>query len=472
MSSKFLFLESVDLLSTIPQYHILLGAFVLLWVVWLTVKRRYNTRQPPELSNDEVERKLASWQPEPLVNPIQDKNHPFLNPRLVTTKVGKRITVDGNDCLNLGTHNYLGLVENPNIEKKAIASIQKYGVGSCGPRGFYGTVDVHLELEEQLARFMELEEAIVYSYGFSTVASAVSAYCKRRDLVYVDEKVNFSIQKGLDASRSNIKYFKHNDATDLEKLLLQQAEIDKRNPKKATKIRRFLIIEGIYMNTGEICPLPALVKLCREYKLRILVDESISFGVLGEHGKGVTEHFGVPKHEIDLIMGSLEWGIGSIGGFCVGSSFVIEHQRLSGLGYCFSASLSPFLASAAIVSLEIMEKTPQLFVKLKENCLQFDTGLRKLAEFTVSGFAESPVKHLYLKDAPEQLNEFDALNLISKKCIENNLAVIPAAYLEIELNPVRPSLRICVSAVLEDSDIKFALETLDKCSKTVLSALH
>lgn len=303
MSSKFIFLESVDLLGTIPQYHLLLGAFVLLWVVWLTAKRRYNVRQLPELSNDEVERKIQNWQPEPLVNPIGDKSHRSLNPRLVTSRSGKRITVDGKDCLDLGTHNYLNLLDSPEIEKNAVAAIQKYGVGSCGPRGFYGTVDVHLDLEERLAKFMETEEAIVYSYGFSTVASAIPAYCKRKDLVFVDKRVNFAIQKGLDASRSNIKYFKHNDTGDLEKLLSEQAEVDKKNPKKAVKTRRFLIVEGIYMNTGDICPLPELVKLCREYKLRIFVDESISFGVLGNNGRGVTEHFGVPRHEIDMIMG-------------------------------------------------------------------------------------------------------------------------------------------------------------------------
>lgn len=304
MSSTFIFLESVDLLGTIPQYHYVLGAFIVLWVVWLTVKRKFNSSHPPELSNDEMERKIASWQPEPLVNPIEEKNHRVnLKPRLVTTRVGKRITVNGKDCLNLGTHNYLGLLESPEIEETAIAAIQKYGVGSCGPRGFYGTVDVHLELEEKLAEFMGMEEAIVYSYGFSTIASAIPAYCKRKDLVFVDERVNFAIQKGLDASRSNVKYFKHNDVEDLKNLLSQQAEIDEKNPKKALKTRRFLIVEGIYMNTGEICPLPELVKLSREYKLRIFVDESISFGVLGEHGKGVTEHYGVPKHEIDMIMG-------------------------------------------------------------------------------------------------------------------------------------------------------------------------
>lgn len=304
MSAKFIQFESVDILSTIPSYHVILQGFVFLWVLWFISKRRprENRQQPSE---EEVQRKLAEWRPEPLV-PNNSKDHPSLTPRSVTSLVGKRVTIDGKDCLNLATHNYLGLVGNNEIQEKAVATVQKYGVGSCGPRGFYGTVDVHLELEERLAKFMNVEEAVVYSYGFSTIASAIPAYCKRKDLVFVDEKVNFSIQKGLDASRSNVKYFKHNDVQDLENLLLEQEKIDKKNPKKAANTRRFLIVEGIYMNTGCICPLPKLIPLCKKYKLRIFIDESISFGTLGTHGRGVTEYFDVPKEDVDMIMGEIE----------------------------------------------------------------------------------------------------------------------------------------------------------------------
>jgi len=185
-----------------------------------------------------VESKLAKWQPESLV-PEPPKSHPSLNPRHITSKVGKRVTVNGKNCLNLGTHNYLGLCDNTELVETAVTTIKKYGVGSCGPRGFYGTVDLHLELEERLAQFMGTEEAIIYSYGFVTVASAIPAYCKRNDLIFVDEQVNFAIQKGLDASRGNIKYFKHNDVEDLRNLLMKQEEVDKRHPKKLQKSDAF-----------------------------------------------------------------------------------------------------------------------------------------------------------------------------------------------------------------------------------------
>ncbi|XP_014214560.1 serine palmitoyltransferase 1 [Copidosoma floridanum] len=465
MSSKFVFLESMDILSTIPQYHTILVAFTVLWIAWFFAKRRY---QSEDNTADEFERRLEQWTPEPLVPEVQ-KDHPFLNPKKVTSRIGKRINVNGHDCLNLGTHNYLGLTENADIEKKAVDSIQKYGVGSCGPRGFYGTVDVHLELEERLAQFMQMEEAIVYSYGFSTIASAIPAYCKRNDLVFVDEQVNFSIQKGLDAARSNIKYFKHNDVKDLENLLETYVGSTKVKSNKVERRRKFLIVEGIYMNTGMVCPLPQLVALSRKYKLRIFVDESISIGTVGATGRGVTEHFNVPRHEIDMIMGSLELTIGSIGGFCVGSSFVIEHQRLSGLGYCFSASLPPLLTSAAIASLEIMENKPELFSALKNNCMKFDEGIKNINLFECTSDSESPVKHLYLKEQMDHNKELKLLQEISNKCIENGLMVITPAYLDAEKKRPRPSLRVCISAALDTNDINFALTTLKSCATQILS---
>lgn len=306
MSSKLLLIESMDIWGTIPQYFALIGGFLVFCLVWMIAKRRYSNNNLREPGDDEVERKLADWYPEPLIPEAEDPGKfPDRNggSRSVTTRISKRITVQGVDCLNLATHNYLGFAESSQIQEKAVAAIRKYGVGSCGPRGFYGTVDVHLELEERLAQFMQVEEAIVYSYGFSAVASAIPAYCKRRDIVFVDEKVNFAIQKGLDASRSMVKYFRHNDPADLEKLLEEQACKDSEDPKRAAKIRRFLVVEGIYMNTGLVCPLPRLVELCEKYKLRIFLDESISFGTLGAKGRGVTEHFDVPRHKIDMIMG-------------------------------------------------------------------------------------------------------------------------------------------------------------------------
>lgn len=137
-----------------------------------------------KLTPEEEDEIIRKYTPEPLVSEVP-VDHPGLMERVVRGRVGKRITVNGVDCLNLATHNYLGLLEDQQIEKESLKSLRKYGVGSCGPRGFYGTVDVHLELEERLAKHMDVEEAVVYSYGFSTIASAISAYSKKKDICFV-----------------------------------------------------------------------------------------------------------------------------------------------------------------------------------------------------------------------------------------------------------------------------------------------
>ncbi|KAJ8894923.1 hypothetical protein PR048_000230 [Dryococelus australis] len=611
--------------ALIPWYHIVIELLLLVWVIWFLFRKSYNPKELQTFKENEENERIANWIPEPLVADVL-MDHPALQPRVVENKVGntaitypatKYIMINGELGLNLASQNYLGLVGDKLLEQRAVSAVKHYGVGSCGPRGFYGTVgeptlppvhvcvlldlqlehsvqgradkqgggygdcrsttrhsyllilvDIHLDLEEKLAKFMNMEEAVVYSYGFSTVASAIPAYAKRNDVLYIDEKANFAIQKGVDASRSKALYFKHNDVEDLERILEEEAKLEaimtkvleetrmylfaetsrgleqflrdcwcdkyqemvlglclfswcELSPKKKKQSRRkFLVIEGIYMNTGRICPLPRLVELAKKYKLRIFLDESISFGTLGAHGRGVTEYFGVssrgggagdihpylnvlprtvlgrpkmPSHpsirhpealwtlgsqvtqwrqlqyvetsggcsrrqskgsqdldfgtkssvkeqdrlafrgpcqgiytlpgsplarwrwidDVDMIMGSMEWSMASIGGFCIGSSFVIEHQRLSGLGYCFSASLPPLLAAAAICSLNIMDTKPELFTTLGDCCRMMHSSLSTLEGFQLEGDEDSPVKHLYLKDPPESsAKQLDMLNKI------------------------------------------------------------
>ncbi|EDW61038.1 serine palmitoyltransferase 1 [Drosophila virilis] len=460
-----LFNEIGSIFRNTPTFALVLETLLLITVIWLLLHRRGGRR----LTKEQQDYLIEQYEPEPLVGDT-DPDHPLLRTRLVQSRVGKRIVVDGHDCLNLGSHNYLGFLEDNNILEEACKCLRKYGVGSCGPRGFYGTMDVHLDLEDRLAKFMNLEEAIVYSYGFSTVASAIPAYAKRGDIVFVDEAVNFAIQKGLDASRSSIVYFKHNDAKDLERLLLEQEKRDLKNPKKAQKTRRFLVAEGIYMNTGELCPLPELVELRKKYKLRLFLDESVSFGTLGRTGRGLTEHFDVCRDEIDLISAGMEGAMATIGGFCVGSHFIAEHQRLSGLGYIFSASLPPMLTQAAICSLDRFEREPHIFEQLQQKSRQLHCQFERFSKLKLGGDALSPVKHLYLSEKRDSFEaESKLLTQVADKCIERGVAVVPAAYLQNrERQPIRPSLRIAVNRLLEDADISTAFEIIESVSSSVL----
>lgn len=174
--------QSVDFFQA-PGYALFIEVALVLSVISLLFlkSRSPNVRK---YTAEEEEQLVRDYSPEPLVEDVP-ADHPSLSSRIVQGRVGKRITVDGVDCLNMATHNYLGLLEDKAIEEASIRSLRKYGVGSCGPRGFYGTVDVHLELEERLAAFMNTEDAVVYSYGFSTIASAIAAYSKRKDICFV-----------------------------------------------------------------------------------------------------------------------------------------------------------------------------------------------------------------------------------------------------------------------------------------------
>lgn len=435
-----------------PTYHLALEAFLLLLIIWLLFHKSYKP-QRTELTEKEKEALIAEWTPEPLV-PESDENHYSLKPRICNGKIGKTVNVDGEVCLNAATHNYLGLVEHPKLEEAAIRCLRKYGVGSCGPRGFYGTVDIHLELEERLSKFMQVEEAVLYSYGFSTIASAIPAYSKHGDVIFCDQGVNFAIQKGLVGSRSQIKFFKHNDPDDLERLLLEQADQDRLNPSKAKVTRRFLVVEGIYMNYGDICPLPKLIELKNKFKVRIFIDEACSFGVLGSHGRGVTEHFNIPIHEIDLITATLEAAIPSYGGFCCGTSFIMDHQRLSGLGYCFSASLPPLQAGVAIAALDILESSPDVIGNLKRNCLLMHEKLLIIPDIITCSEALSPVKHVYIADPLPRELAVKRIDEIVNFAMKEGVALTPARYLDAEEHKLPPpSIRLIVSSALTPEDI-------------------
>jgi serine palmitoyltransferase len=198
---------------------------------------------------------------------------------------------------------------------------------------------------------------------------------------------------------------------DLEQKLLEQQKLDVKNPKKAAKTRRFIIAEGIYMNTGEMCPLRELVQLRSKYKLRLFLDESVSFGTIGKNGRGLTEYLAIDKTEVDLICSSLEGSVESVGGFCVGSHFIVEHQRLSGLGYCFSASQPPLLTQAAISALDVFEQNPKIFGQINDVSEKVDKKFKELTRLELRGHPISPVKHLYLKSD----KDFSEIDVILKK---------------------------------------------------------
>lgn len=278
----------------------------------------------------------------------------------------------------------------------------------------------------------------------------------------MDEACCEPIATGLILSRATVIYFKHNDMQDLENILEGIAADDRRLGRDSTQQRRFIVVEGVYRSTGQLCSLPKVLSLKEKYCYRLFLDESLSFGILGKCGRGITEHFGVDASVVEFLNISLETVLGSTGGVCVGTREVVDHQRLSGAGYCFSAAAPPFFSSAAIEALRIIETQSELRAKLSGN---IEMVRVKLTEGLGENFVLSPepaaVIHITLNKQLDYEVELNVMSEIAKQSIENGVAVVCKGDLDYLKNSgvnLRPSVRIIVNSMLGDSEIYEACE--------------
>lgn len=356
--------------------------------------------------------------------------------------------------------------------------MRKYGVGSCGPRGFYGSIDTHIFLEHRISKFLGSEDAILYSSSFCTISSAIPAFAKRGDIIICDKGVTHSIQTGVLLSRSTVHYFNHNDLADLERVLIETMPS---HPKKL--VRKFLVVEGLYYNYGDLCPLREILALKDKYKFRLFLDESSSIGVLGKTGRGLTEMLGVDRKEIEVIVGALGNGFGASGGFCIGDKMSIYHQRLNGAGYVFSASLPPFLSASAEAAFDILDENPSLVHSLAAITKRFHSQWRHMASSETVG-AETADLGLEIKSLPEspvvilQLTpsrqtgtrdgDEDRLEAICEHVFEkSNILVSRAKYTENEKFLPPPAIRVCMSAALEPRHVDSAVQALREAVEAV-----
>ncbi|KAG8769096.1 serine palmitoyltransferase component, partial [Serendipita sp. 397] len=289
----------------------------------------------------------------------------------------------------------------------AINTLRKYGLGSCGPPGFYGTIDVHLELEKNIASFLGTESAIIYSQGFSTASSVIPAFCKRGDVIVADRGVNFVIQKGLQLSRSTIRWYDHNSLrgpssssspASPSSLVGVLEQLEKEFKRKKTPLtRRFIVTEGLFADSGSLTDLPVLLSIAKRFKYRIILDESFSIGTLGRTGRGLTELYNVPAEEVDMIIGSLANTMSSAGGFCAGSKVMCEHQRINSTSFVFSAALPALLATAASETISGFTRHPEMFTALQENVRAVRAILAGMDTLEIVSHSVSPLVHLAIK---------------------------------------------------------------------------
>ena len=305
--------------------------------------------------------------------------------RKIESDQDTEVLIDGKKVLMFGSNAYLGLTNHPEVKAAAIVAVEKYGTGCAGSRFLNGTLDSHLELEKRLAAFAGKEDAIIFSTGFQVNLGVISCLLGREDYIIWDALDHASIIEGIRLSPAKSLRYKHNDMEALERRLKQCED---------GKIK-LIVVDGVFSMEGDLCKLPEIIKLAEKYNASVMVDEAHGFGVLGDHGRGVCNHFGLTD-KVDLIMGTFSKSFASIGGFIAGSKTTINYIRHHARSYIFSASCTPAATAAASKALDIMLREPERVQALQEKTQYCLERFRSLG-FEI-GNTSTPIIPLFVRD--------------------------------------------------------------------------
>jgi 8-amino-7-oxononanoate synthase len=304
--------------------------------------------------------------------------------RALSVSEGTTAMFEGKEVVMIGSNNYLGLTMDPRVRQAAIEAVEHYGTSVTGSRFLNGTLEFHLELDRRLAKFTGKEAALVFPTGYQANVGTISALVQKGDYVIIDKDDHASIVDGCLLSRGEMKRFRHNDLDSLDQVLSKL-------PADAGKL---VVVDGVYSMGGDIAPLPEIVRICKKYGARIMVDDAHGIGVTG-NGRGTSAHFGLTD-EVDLIMGTFSKSFASIGGFIAGSADVIHYIQHHARSLIFSAALTPPNAAAALKALDIMETEPEHVENLWDNAEYMRAGFKKLGYNT--GNSNTPIIPVILGD--------------------------------------------------------------------------
>lgn len=343
--------------------------------------------------------------------------------REITSMQGTEVTdIDGHKILMFGSNAYTGLPSDPRIIAASHAALDKYGTGCAGSRFLNGTLDLHIKLEKEIAKYIGKEDVLGYSTGFSVNEGVLSVVVGRGDYIICDDRDHASIVDGRRLSFATQLHYKHNDMEDLERVLAKL-------PHEAIKL---IVVDGVFSMEGDLAKLPQIVELKHKYNCSVMVDEAHGIGVFGREGRGVCDHFGLTD-EVDLIMGTFSKSLASIGGFIASDFDTINWLRHTSRTYIFSASNSPAATAAALEALHILQKEPERIEHL------WDVTNYALKRFREEGFeigdTESPIIPLYVHD-------------IDKTFLVTKLAYDAGVF----INPVIPP-----ACAPQDTLVRFAL---------------
>lgn len=361
--------------------------------------------------------------------------------RCIESEQNTEVIMNGRRVLMFGSNSYLGLTNHPRVIAAAIEATRRYGTGCAGSRFLNGTIDLHLQLEHELAQWVGKEDVMVYSTGFQVNLGVVSCLTGREDYVICDELDHASIVEGRRLSFSMPRKYRHRDMASLER------ELARCHPESI----KLIVTDGVFSMEGDIAPLSDIVRLARKYNANIMVDEAHGFGVLGPEGRGTCHHFGVAD-EVDLLMGTFSKSFASIGGFIASDRDTINYLRHNSRSYIFSASLTPAATAAAMESLHIMQEEPERIEHLWDVTRYALNGFRSLG-FEI-GATETPIIPLYVRDMEKT---FLVTRMLFDEGIFVNPVVPPACA------PNDTLIRFSLMATHTREQVEFALDKMSVC---------
>lgn len=365
--------------------------------------------------------------------------------RAIESDQDTEVVINGKKVLMFGSNAYLGLTNHPKVKEAAVAATKKYGTGMAGSRFLNGTLDIHIELERKLANFMNKDEAIVFSTGFTVNEGVLGCLTGRDDFIIWDERDHASIIEGLRTSYSTKYKFRHNDMAHLEKQLKRCL------PGKV----KLIVVDGVFSMEGDLANLPEIVRLAQKYNASIMVDEAHSLGVLGKKysGRGVCDHFGL-LNDVDLVMGTFSKSLASIGGFVAGDYAVINYLRHNARTNIFSASITPAATAAASAALDILRAEPER-VKTLWELTHYAINQFKERGFEI-GPTETPIMPLYVRDN-------DKTFLVTKLLFEEGVFVNPVVSPGVA--PGDTLIRYSLMATHTKDQIDYSIEQITKVFK-------
>ena len=365
--------------------------------------------------------------------------------RVLDDMQAARTTIDGRDVINLSSNNYLGLTTHPRLKEKALAAIQRFGVGTGSVRTIAGTMAIHMELERRLAEFKKTEAAVVFQSGFAANAGTVAAMLSKEDFVISDELNHASIIDGARLSRASIKVFAHRDATAARAILRDLP----------ASSRKLLITDGVFSMDGDLGALPELCALAEDYGCIMMVDDAHASGVFGKNGRGTIDHFGL-HGRVDVQVGTLSKAIGALGGYVAGSTNLIEFLHHRGRPFLFSTSHPPSVVATCLAALDVLLEEPQLIDQLWANTKFFKEGLKRLG-FT-TGSSESPITPVIAGEASKAMQ-------LSDRLFEEGVFAQGIGFPTVARDKAR--VRTIVMATHTRDDLQFALDAFGKVGRAL-----